>query len=191
MTEKEKMRLGMWCDTNFDEELLKLRNEAQSLCFDYNHIRPSEVERQNEVLKALFGELPKGLTIIAPFICDYGKNVHLGQDVFINSNCYFMDGADIVLGNNVFVGPFTGFYTSTHPLDYKRRNEGLEKALPIKVGDNCWFGANVSIMPGVTIGNGCVIGAGSVVTKDIPDNSLVAGVPAAVKKTINQDEEID
>ena len=191
MTEKEKMQLGMLYDANYDEELVKLRFEAQSLCFDYNHIRPDQFEEKNKVLKKLFGDLPDSLTIITPFMCDYGKNIHLGDDVFINSNCYFMDCADITLGDNVFVGPFTGFYTGTHPLDHKRRNKGLEKALPIKVGDNCWFGANVSIMPGVTIGSGCVIGAGSVVTKDVPDNSLVAGVPAKIIKTINQDEELD
>ena len=191
MNEIDKMNLGMWYDANYDKELLDLRNKAQSLCFDYNHVRPSDRDEQNRVLNQLFGYVPEGLTIITPFMCDYGKNIHLGDDVFINSNCYLMDCADITFGNHVFVGPFTGFYTGTHPLDYKRRNKGLEKALPIKVGDNCWFGANVSVMPGVTIGSGCVIGAGSVVTKDIPDNSLVAGVPAKVIKTINQDEEID
>ncbi len=190
MTENEKMKLGMWYDANYDEELVKIRFEAQSLCFDYNHIRPDNFDEKNKVLNELFGYLPKGLTIITPFICDYGKNIHLGNDVFINSNCYFMDGADITFGDNIFVGPYTGFYTANHPLDYKRRNAGLEKALPIKVGDNCWFGANVSVMPGVTIGSGCVIAAGSVVTKDIPDNSLVAGVPAKIMKTIDQDEEL-
>ena len=87
---------------------------------------------------------------------------------------------------DVFIGPFCGFYTATHPLDFARRNKGLEKALPIHVGDNCWFGANVSVMPGVTIGSGCVIAAGSVITKDVPDNSLVAGVPAVVKSKIEQ-----
>ena len=90
------------------------------------------------------------------------------------------------LSCNVFIGPSCGFYTANHPLDYTRRNQGLEKALPIKVGNNCWFGANVSVMPGVTIGAGCVIAAGAVVTKNMPDNSLIAGVPAKVIKTIEQ-----
>ena len=96
-----------------------------------------------------------------------------------------MDGANITIGDNVFIGPYCGFYTASHPLDYQRRNQGFEKALPIKVGNNCWFGANVSVMPGVTIGNGCVIAAGAVVTHDIPENSLVAGIPAKVIKTID------
>ena len=99
-----------------------------------------------------------------------------------------MDGASITIGNHVFIGPYCGFYTASHPLDYQSRNQGLEKALPIHVGDNCWFGANVSVMPGVTIGNGCVIAAGSVVTKDVEDNSLVAGVPAQIIKKINQEK---
>ena len=119
-------------------------------------------------------------------ILDYGKNIKLGKNVFVNINNYFMDGATIEIGDNVFIGPSCGFYTANHPLDYTNRNQGLEKALPIKIGDNCWFGANVSVMPGVTIGAGCVIAAGAVVTKDMPANSLIAGVPAKVIKTIEQ-----
>ena len=97
---------------------------------------------------------------------DYGKNIKLGKNVFVNINNYFMDGASIEIGDHVFIGPSCGFYTANHPLNYTRRNQGLEKALPIKVGNNCWFGADVSVMPGVTIGAGCVIAAGAVVTKD-------------------------
>ena len=90
------------------------------------------------------------------------------------------------IGENVFIGPFCGFYTASHPINYADRNKGLERALPIRIGDNCWFGANVSVMQGVTIGTGCVIAAGSVVTKDVPENCLVAGVPATIKKRIGQ-----
>lgn len=95
-----------------------------------------------------------------------------------------MDGAKITIGNNCFIGPSCGFYTANHPLDPNKRNQGFEQALPIKVKDNCWIGANVSIMPGVTIGENSVIAAGAVVTKDVPDNCLVAGVPAKVIKFI-------
>lgn len=91
----------------------------------------------------------------------------------------------------MFFGPYVGLYTANHPLQFKERNEGLEEAKPINIGDNCWFGANVSVMPGVTIGNGCVIAAGSVVNNDVPDNSVVAGVPAKVVKMINQDERLN
>lgn len=189
MTELEKMKLGEWYDANFDKKLLDLRLEAQDLCRQYSITSLYDVDKKNDILIKLFGYLPDGLTIIPSFMCDYGKNIHLGKDIFINAHCYLMDGANITIGNNVFIGPYTGFYTSTHPLDYKRRNAGLEKALPIKVGDNCWLGANVSVMPGVTIGNGCVIAAGSVVTKDVSDNTMVAGVPAKIIKKIEQEAE--
>lgn len=104
----------------------------------------------------------------------------------MNHSCYFMDGGGVHIGNNVFIGPFCGFYTASHPMNYADRNQGLERALPITVGDNCWFGANVSVLQGVIIGSGCVIAAGSVVTEDVPDNCMVAGVPAVIKKRIEQ-----
>ena len=142
-------------------------------------------------MKNILGtEIPEGVTVLAPVYFDYGTNTTFGEYTVVNHSCYFMDGAPITIGIHVFIGPFSGFYTANHAMDYTNRNKGLEKALPIKVGDNCWFGANVSVMPGVTIGNGCVIAAGSVVTKDIPDNCLAAGVPAEVKKIIDQENPI-
>ena len=190
MTDLEKMKLGMWYDANNNPEVLEERYRALDLCFYLNQTVPSDHQKKNNLIKELLGYLPNNLEIITPFTCDYGKNIHLGSNVFINSQCYFMDGGDITLGNHVFVGPYCGFYTASHPLDYSNRNKGLEKALPIVIGDNCWFGANVSIMPGVNIGSGCVIAAGSVVTKDMPENSMIAGVPAKVIKTIDQDKGI-
>ena len=186
MTEKEKMLRGEWHDANFDSDLLKERWNAELLCYDFNMAKPGSDE-QNTALKKLLGtELPQGLTILAPVYFDYGANTHFGTGTFVNHGCYFMDGGTIHIGKNVFIGPFCGFYTASHPINYTDRNKGLERALPIKVGDNCWFGANVSVMQGVTIGAGCVIAAGSVVTKDIPENCLVAGVPATIKKQINR-----
>ncbi len=185
MDEREKMKAGLWYDANNDQELIQQRLVCQDLCFKLNQLKPSDAKR-DEVIKTILGYEPDGLVLLSPFTADYGKNIKLGNDVFININNYFMDGATIDIGDHVFIGPSCGFYTANHPLDYHRRNQGLEKALPIKVGDNCWFGANVSVMPGVTIGAGCVIAAGSVVTKDMPDNSLIAGVPAKVIKSIEQ-----
>ncbi|HGO1355015.1 TPA: sugar O-acetyltransferase [Streptococcus pyogenes] len=186
-TEFDKMTRGEWYDANFDSELIQKRMMAQDLCFDLNQLKPSREEERSAVLNQLFGQSFEGLVLLSPFICDYGKNITFGKNCFINSNCYFMDGAKIALGDNVFVGPSTGFYTANHPLDYKRRNEGLEKALPITIGDNVWFGATVNVMPGVTIGSGCVIASGSVVTHDIPVNSLAAGVPCQVVRKIEQE----
>lgn len=186
MTELEKMKQGLWYDANYDEEIVKKRYQCFDLCHEYNLTKPSCFEQKNKIMEQILGYLPKSLEIVAPFQCDYGKHIQFGEYVFVNYNCYFMDGAKITIGNYVFIGPSCGFYTAKHPLDYQRRNDGLEQALPIVVGDNCWFGANVSVMPGVTIGSGCVIGAGSIVVNDIPDNSVAAGVPARVIKTINQ-----
>ena len=186
MAEKDKMLKGEWYDANFDEELVEVRRKAELLCYDFNMTRPGS-DAQNNALRELLGaEIPEGVTVLAPVYFDYGNYTKLGKGTFVNHGCYFMDGGTVTIGENVFIGPFCGFYTATHPMNYTDRNKGLEKALPITVGDNCWFGANVSVMPGVTIGSGCVIAAGSVVTEDVPDNSMVAGVPAVVKKEIQQ-----
>lgn len=187
MTEYEKMLRGELYDANFDPDILKERRNAEVLSYDYNNLRPDDPKRA-EVLREILGyEVPEGLTLLSPVYFDYGSLTKFGKGVFVNHGCYFMDGGGVTIGDNTFIGPFSGFYTAAHPVDYKRRNQGLEWAKPIRVGRNCWFGANVSVMPGVTIGNGCVIAAGSVVTSNIPDNSVAAGVPAVVKKTIAQD----
>lgn len=186
MTEKEKMERGEWHDANFDEELLAQRAKAEALCYDFNMAKPGS-DAQLDALKSLLDtDLPGGLTVLSPAYFDYGSKTTFGEGCFVNHGCYFMDGGSITFGGNVFIGPFCGFYTAPHPLKAKDRNLGLEKALPIVVGDNCWFGANVSVLQGVTIGSGCVIAAGSVVTEDLPDNVVAAGVPAVVKKTIEQ-----
>lgn len=188
MKEVEKMKAGMWYDANYDVELLKQREKCTDLCFDLNQTRPSNRQRQLEILNQLFKNVPENLVLLTPFQCDYGYHIDLGNDVFINHNCYFMDCAKITIGNHVFIGPDCGFYTAAHPLQYSLRNQGLEKALAITIGDNCWIGAKVSVMPGVCIGSGSVIAAGAVVTKDIPENSLAVGVPAKVIRKIVQDE---
>ena len=183
MSEKDKMLNGKWHNANYDQTLLEERRQAELLCYDFNMAKPGSVN-QLSALKQLIGTIPESFTLLAPVYFDYGLYTHFGKGTFVNHNCYFMDGGSIFIGDNVFIGPYCGFYTASHPITYKDRNKGLEKALPITIGDNCWLGANVSVMQGVTIGQGCVIAAGSVVTKDIPDNCLAAGVPAIVKKHI-------
>lgn len=185
MTEKEKMLAHQWYDANFDSEVINDRKKAKDLCFDYNHTKPSHEDKRNEILKALFQTNPENIDIAIPFDTDYGWNVSFGKNVFLNTNCYLMDGGGITFGDNVFVGPNCGFYTATHPLKYNDRNKGLELAEPIDVGSNTWFGGNVAVLPGVTIGEGSVIGAGSVVTKDIPPNSLAVGNPCKVIRQID------
>lgn len=186
MNEYEKMRAGELYDANFDPALLKARLDAETLCWEFNALRPDDPKREELLKKLLNTENVESLTVLSPVYFDYGPLTKLGAGTFVNHGCYFMDGGTVTIGKNCFIGPFTGFYTANHPTDYVRRNAGLEWAKPIRVGNNCWFGANCSVMPGVTIGSGCVIAAGSVVTRDMPDNSIAAGVPAVVKKNIEQ-----
>lgn len=190
MTEREKMLNGEWYDANYDQELIEERRKAQALCFQLNQTSPLEEEKRQDIQERLFQQKLDNVGISSPLTCDYGSLTQLGHDVFVNSNVYFMDGGGITIGNNVFIGPNTGFYTAAHPLDFPSRNIGLEKASPIFVGNNVWIGAHVAIMPGVEIGDGCVIGAGSVVTRDIPANSLVMGSPARIVREIDQTDQI-
>ena len=184
MTEKEKMARGEWHDANFDADLLAERSRADDLCYDFNMARPGSEAQRSALRSLLDTELPEGLNILAPAYFDYGYKTRFGEGCFVNHGCYFMDGGTITVGDHVFIGPFCGFYTASHPMTVPERNRGLERALPIVIGDDCWFGGNVTVLQGVTIGKGCVIAAGSVVTKDLPDYSMAAGVPAVVKKYI-------
>ena len=189
MREIEKMRAGIWYDANYDEELVRARRIAQDKYFEYNQIKPSDDEKRQEVLAEILGYTPDRVDVGQPFYCDYGTNIEFGSNVHVNLSCYFMDGAKIKIGSNCFIGPFTGFYTAAHAMAPEPRNQGLEQARPITVGDNCWFGANVSVMPGITIGENCVISAGAVITKDMPANSVIVGVPARVLREVNENDD--
>lgn len=184
MTEKEKMLAGELYDANYNEDLIKEREKAKDLCFAYNKIKPSETEKRQEMIKKLVGKTKENLFIEQPFLCDYGYNIEVGENFYANHNLVILDANKVKFGDNVFIGPNCSFYTAGHPLDSKTRNQGLEYAKPIIVGDNVWFGGNVVVLPGVTIGDNCVIGAGSIVTKDIPENSVAVGNPCKVIKKI-------
>ena len=180
MTEREKMQYGECYDANFDQELIALRDRAEDLCFDFNHTPPRDKATRAKILRQLLPRMAENVTILAPLYTDYGTNCTIGEGSFINHGAYLMDGATITIGAHCFIGPNLGCYTASHALDVARRNQGLEKASPITIGDNCWLGGDVKILPGITIGEGSVIGAGSIVTHDIPPHVIAAGNPCRV-----------
>ena len=190
MTEKEKMEAKMWYDANYDEELLELRLRAEDICFDLNNTRPSKTDKRLELLKELIPNMEENCVVLSPIYVDYGCYTKIGHDTFINHNAYLMDGGGITIGSHCFIGPNCGMYTAVHATVAEERNQGLEKALPITIGDNCWIGGDVTILPGVIIGNNTIIGAGSVVTKDIPANVVAVGNPCRVFRQITEADRI-
>lgn len=187
MTEKDKMLCQMLYDAN-DRELLEARERAKMLCYGYNTLQPDNIDQQTKIIRKLFGKTKNDFCIMAPFWCDYGWNIEIGENFFANHNTIILDGGKVRFGDNVFIAPNCGFYTAGHPVDAFQRNQGLEYAYPITVGDNVWIGAGVHVMPGVTIGNNTVIGGGSVVTGNIPDHVIAVGNPCRVLREITEKE---
>lgn len=188
MTEAEKMCQGLLYDANYDQELLEARARCKDLCFAFNQTKPSQVEEQETIIRSLLGKAGAHVFITAPFWCDYGTNIQVGDNFYTNHNCVILDGAKVTFGNNVFIAPNCVFSTAGHPLDTEQRNRGLEYAYPITVGDNVWFGASVTVLPGVTIGSNTVIGAGSLVNRDIPDGVVAVGNPCRVLRKITEED---
>lgn len=187
-TEKMKAKAGKLYDANYDADLLREREECADKTYELNQLRPSRTAEREALIRSLFGKTKGNFTIVSPFYCDYGYNIEIGENFFANMNCVILDGAKVSFGDNVFIAPNCGFYTAGHPLDVERRNQGLEYAYPITVGNNVWIGANVSVLPGVSIGDNSVIGAGSVVTRSIPANVLAAGNPCRVIREITDED---
>lgn len=187
MTEYEKM-ISSKIYNSTDPELIRLRSKAQDLCYEYNLLRPSDKDNQQDIMSRLLGSIGSKYEIRAPFYCDYGFNISIGDNFFSNFNTVFIDCSRIVIGNNVMFGPNCCIDGAGHPTDTVRRNEGYEYAYPITIEDDVWLGSGVHIMPGITIGRGCVIGAGSIVTKDIPPYSLAVGNPCHVIREITDED---
>lgn len=184
MREFDKMIMGEMYSP-FDEELQNLRNYSVKMTREFN--QQSDTGERNKILQKLLGKCGKNCYITPNFFCDYGCNIELEDNVYFNANCVVLDCAKVKIGENTLIGPNVQLYTPIHPLDIKSRNSGFESAKPITIGKNCWLGGSVVVLPGVNIADGCVIGAGAVVTKDIPPNSLAVGNPARVIRTIEQD----
>ena len=190
ISELEKMEAGLWYDANNDEKLYLARLETESLCFELNQTNPKETEKRREILMKIFPNAKSGCVILSPVMADYGKNVFIGEKTFINHGAYLMDCAKITIGKHCFIGPDCAFYTAVHPLLSDERNLGLEKALPITIGDNVWLGGKVVVLPGVKIGSCSVVGAGSVVAKDVPPGVVAAGNPCRVLRKITEADRI-
>ncbi|WP_285888320.1 sugar O-acetyltransferase [Paenibacillus polysaccharolyticus] len=188
ITEKEKAQKGWLYDANYNQELLKEKEKCQDLCHDFNQLKPSDTKKKREVLAEILEKTPENFVVTAPFYCDFGYNIEIGEGFFSNYNCTILDGAKVTFGKNVFIAPNCCFSTAGHPLDSEQRNAGLEFAYPITVGNNVWFGAGVTVLPGVTIGDDVVIGAGSIVNKDIPSGVIAVGNPCRVLREFTEED---
>ena len=182
MSEEEKMLSGELYNLS-DKKLVEKLTKAKKLCNQYNKLDVEDIEKGNEIIKQLFSKTGKNFMIMPYFYCDYGFNIEIGENFYSNHNLVILDANKVTFGNNVKIGPNCGFYTSGHPLD-KETRKNLEFAKTIKIGNDVWIGGNVCVMLGVTIGDNAVIGAGSVVTKDIPSNVVAVGNPCKVIKEI-------
>jgi maltose O-acetyltransferase len=186
-TELEKMLAGELYDP-LDAELAAARRRARDLCQALNNSRDEEETLRARILKELFGSAGESPWIQPPFYCDFGTNITLGDKVFFNFNCVVLDVASVRIGSYTMFGPNAQIYTAMHPVDAAERRRGLEFAKPITIGADVWVGGSAVICPGVTIGSRSIIGAGSVVTRDIPDDVFAAGNPCKVIRSITNDE---
>ena len=185
MTQKERMLANLpykaWMD-GLEEE----RIENRKRLYEYNHLPPEQWNRKTELLKNILGKTGENVHINAPFHCDYGYNIEVGENFFANYNLIILDVAKVKIGDNAQIAPNVSIYTAGHPIHPDSRNSGYEYGIDVTIGDNVWIGGNAVIMPGVTIGNNVVIGAGSVVTKDLPDNVIAIGNPCRIIREITE-----
>ena len=184
MTTRERMQSGKlyFCT---DEEIAKEQLECLEILYDYNHTRPSESQKREQILKNLLAEIGENCYIEPPLHANWGKYTHFGNNVYANFNLTLVDDTDIFVGDNVMFGPNVIIATAGHPVDPPLREKVAQFNIPVRIGKNVWIGAGAIVLPGVTIGDHSVIGAGSVVTKDIPPNMVAVGNPCRVLREIN------
>lgn len=189
-SEFDKMMAGQWYNA-MDYSMLKLRQENNKKTEAYSRITINTLSYKDRMAKAIVKEFGDNSNIIPPFTCDYGCNVKVGDNTVINHSGVFLDTNEINIGKHALIGPKSGLYGAIHPFDVEARNEGIEKAKTINIGDGAWLGGKVTVVPGVSIGKHSVIGAGSVVTKDIPDDVVAVGNPCRVIRKITEDDKIN
>lgn len=183
-SQKEKMLAGELY-TAFDDELSPMNSRAQDLVYRFNSSKPSEAADRTNIIRELFGAVGENTIVKPPFFCDYGSHIFIGKQCFINYDCVILDCNFVRIGNNVMLAPKVQIYTATHPFDIELRRQEIEMAYPVTIEDDVWIGGGAIICPGVTIGKGSSIGAGSVVTKDIPAGVLAVGNPCRVIREIS------
>ncbi|MFW8592768.1 sugar O-acetyltransferase [Cribrihabitans neustonicus] len=179
-TEREKMQAGAWYSC-IDSELAALRHQARLAVHQHNTAPPDPACPLSPALAALFAGHGGGCFIEAPFHCAYGINITLGDNVYLNAGCTILDTAPVTIGNGTMLGPNVQIYCAQHHKNREKRAQGLEIALPVSLGADVWIGGGAILLPGVTIGDGAIVGAGSVVTRDVPAGAIVAGSPAGVR----------
>lgn len=189
-SEFDKMMAGQWYNA-MDYSMLKMRQENNKKTEAYSRITINTLSYKDRMAKAIVKEFGENANIIPPFTCDYGCNVKVGDNTVINHSGIFLDTNEINIGKHALIGPKSGLYGAIHPFDVEARNEGIEKAKTINIGDGAWLGGKVTVVPGVSIGKHSVIGAGSVVTKDIPDDVVAVGNPCRVIRKITEDDKIN
>lgn len=187
MTELEKIKNHL-CYNSRAEELRVYCERIKDLFFTYNQLPPSRREERESILRQAFGKVGVNPWIESPFQCDIGYTTKLGDYVYMNHNCVFLDAGGITIGNHVLIGPNVGIYTPEHAFDPALRAQGYEHSEPVTICDNVWIGGSVVILGGVTIGENSIIGAGSVVTHDIPANVIAAGNPCRVLREISEED---
>ncbi len=187
MNHKERMLAGLpykaWLDA-LDIE----RKQNRKLIYEFNQCDPEDEDKMQMILKGILGKTGENIHVNPPFHCDYGKNIEVGENFYANFNCTILDVGKVIIGNNVMFAPNVAIYTAGHPIHPNSRNSGYEYGIEITIGDNVWLGGNVVVLPGITIGNNVVVGAGSVVTKDLPDNAIAAGNPCRVIRYITEED---
>lgn len=187
MNQKERMLAGLpykaWLDGLSEE-----RFACKEKIYEFNQLPPKDNKKVPDLLKDLLGKTGENIWVEAPFHCDYGKNIEVGENFFANYNLTILDVGKVTIGKNAQIAPNVSIYTAGHPIHPDSRNTGYEYGISISIGDNVWIGGNVVILPGVTIGNNVVIGAGSVVSKDIPDNQIAVGNPCRVIREIGEED---
>lgn len=170
-----------------DKEVMEQQKRARKLTQELNTVDRSDFEKIEKIVKELLGK-SEGAFINPPFYCDYGFNIEVGKNFYANYNCTILDVGKVTIGDNCMFAPNVAIYTAGHPIHPDSRNSMYEYGIPVSIGDNCWLGGNTIVCPGVKIGNNVVIGAGSVVTKDISDRSIAAGNPCRVIRTITEED---